>query len=94
VKLLDVAKEEAGRRARGEPPLELSAVRGNFAERTGQARRFLVGQLIIIAGGLMILANWLKVLGDFSLSLSLGGLLVSCLGRRGSAFPSGVQNAA
>jgi predicted RNA-binding Zn-ribbon protein involved in translation (DUF1610 family) len=61
--LLDLAREEAGRVARGEPPLAAPAVRATFVQRTGQARKKLLADGLLLATGVSWVVNRVWQLG-------------------------------
>jgi ribosomal protein S27AE len=85
LKLIDLVQEEAGRKARGEPPLQLPKPelphRLGSTHRTGQAGRLFVGWLLSMLGGGAILLYWLFwVNAHAGIYLALGGTAVGIVG--------------
>jgi hypothetical protein len=78
--LHDIAKEEHRRRLAGEPPLPLSQRPSSFAERTGQARRFWVGKVISILGGVALVAGWVTFKSAWGPTLTLAGMATGVVG--------------
>jgi predicted RNA-binding Zn-ribbon protein involved in translation (DUF1610 family) len=78
--LYDIAKEEHRRRLAGEPPLPLLQRPPSFAERTGQARRYWVGQAISILGGIVLVAGWFMFESAWGPTLTLAGMSICLVG--------------